>query len=77
VGKEIFIFDLRRTFYGAAMLQMWRPFFSPEFIHDGVVSHRRAYSLAELRYLVREAGIDAEVQPFLPAGARIETLGRA
>jgi SAM-dependent methyltransferase len=74
VARHVFVFDLRRTAYGFLALHLVRPFYSREFIHDGEISHRRAYSLAEAEFLVAEAGIRARVRRFLPVGMVIETL---
>nr|WP_322721283.1 methyltransferase domain-containing protein [Nostoc sp. ChiQUE02]MDZ8234390.1 methyltransferase domain-containing protein [Nostoc sp. ChiQUE02] len=73
VARSLFFFDLRRTPYGFVLIHLFSPFFSSEFIHDGKVSHRRAYSEAEMRFLVKEAGINAVVKPFSPVGLIIET----
>jgi SAM-dependent methyltransferase len=73
VGQSIFFFDLRRTAYGFALVQLFRPLYSRAFIHDGRVSHRRAYSIPEMRFLVEAAGISARVRRFLPVGMLIST----
>ncbi len=74
VARHVFMFDLRRTAYGFLALELVRPLYSREFIHDGRISHRRAYSMPEAGFLIAEAGIRARVRPFLPIGMAIETI---
>lgn len=73
IAHRIFFFDLRRTLYGPSFVRLWAPLMSREFIHDGVASHRRAYNVAELRFLLVEtAGLAVRVRPFLPVGLVVE-----
>ncbi len=73
VARRIFIFDLRRTLYGPWFVRLWSPWMSRDFIHDGVASHRRAYTVAELRFLLQDlAGLPVKVRPLLPVGLVVE-----
>lgn len=73
VAEHLFLFDLRRTAYGFIAMNLVRPFYSKEFLHDGQISHRRAYSIDETAFLIAEASIKAAVRPFMPVGLAIET----
>lgn len=73
VAGQVFVFDLRRTAYGFIALNLLRPLHSKEFLHDGRISHRRAYSLAEAGFLAAEAGLAARVRRLTPVGLAIET----
>ena len=72
VARQVVVFDLRRTAYGFLFVRLFAPFYSREFIHDGVVSHRRAYSLTEMRELIQEADVPIRVRRFLPVGMLLE-----
>lgn len=73
VSRACFFFDLRRTWLGPWFVRLWRPLTSAEFVHDGVASHRRAYSIAELEFLLRErAGLPVTLRAFTPFGLIIE-----
>lgn len=77
VGRGISLFDLRRTSYGVAMMGLIAPFYSREFILDGIVSHRRAYSINEMRFLIKKTELSLAVRKFLPVGMLVESLGEA
>lgn len=72
VGKNVAIFDIRRTFYGFIFVSLFRPLFSKEFIHDGIVSHRRAYKVKEIDFILKERQIPMKVKKFLPLGMLVE-----
>lgn len=75
VARAGLLYDVRRTPVGFLVMQFLRPFFSREFVHDAAASHRRAYSLGEARFLLRSAGIDAQVRPFDGLAMLIECAG--
>lgn len=76
VARGCFFFDLRRTWLGPWFVRLWRPLMSAEFVHDGVASHRRAYSLAELDFLLRRrAGLPVSLRRFTPFGLIVERWG--
>jgi hypothetical protein len=77
VGRDISLFDLRRTSYGVAMMGLIAPFYSREFIRDGITSHRRAYSMNEMRFLIEKLDLSLAVRRFLPVGMLVESLGEA
>ncbi|HHX0887809.1 TPA: class I SAM-dependent methyltransferase [Pseudomonas aeruginosa] len=74
VAKKVLIFDLRRTFYGPAFVKLLSPFYSKSFINDGVISHRRAYSIQEMRFLIELADLPYRVTPFTPVGMLVESI---
>lgn len=73
VGKLVSVFDLRRTFYGVAMMSLIAPFYPKEFIADGIISHRRAYSIREIQFIIDELNLPLIVGKFLPVGMLIES----
>lgn len=73
VATSLFVFDVRRTPFGFIFVQLLRPFFCPELIHDGQISYRRAYTKKEIIFLIEKAGINATVKHFLPIGLSIES----
>lgn len=73
VAKEIFYFDLRRTYFGFLLVRLLRPIASWEFIHDASLSHRRAYRVEELRYLCAQAGLDLTIGKLSPIGLMLRT----
>ncbi|MNG20798.1 hypothetical protein D3C84_1050840 [compost metagenome] len=68
------IFDLRRTFYGPAFVRILSPFYSESFIGDGVISHRRAYSIQEIRFIIQYANLPYRVSSFTPVGMLVESI---
>lgn len=64
VAEAFLFYDLRRTVYGFITAQLDRLLFSDDFVHDAVASHRRAYSIKEIQFLVKEAGVNAAVTRF-------------
>ena len=74
ISKKVIIFDLRRTFYGPALVQSLSPFYSSSFISDGVASHRRAYSIQEMEFIIRIADLPYKVTPFTPVGMLVESI---
>ncbi|MFT3801291.1 MAG: class I SAM-dependent methyltransferase [Burkholderiaceae bacterium] len=77
VARRVSIFDLRRTVYGVAMVGLIAPGYSLDFLHDAVVSHRRAYSLQEMRFLIDQVGLPLRVDKFLSFGMMIDSLDPA
>ncbi|MDB5984485.1 MAG: Methyltransferase type 11 [Pseudomonas sp.] len=73
VARKVLIFDLRRTLYGSAFVKLLSPFYSKSFINDGVVSHRRAYSIQEMEFIIQRAGLPYRVSPFTPVGMLVES----
>jgi SAM-dependent methyltransferase len=73
VGQKVSLFDLRRTGYGWIMMALIAPFYSREFIRDGMISHRRAYSLDEMRFLIGDIGVPLAARRFLPVGMLVES----
>ena len=73
VSRRICIFDLRRTVYGVAMVGLIAPAFSREFVTDAIRSHRRAYHIREMRFLIEQAGLPLTVRPFFSYGMLIES----
>lgn len=73
VAKTVMVYDLRRTLYGAPLFTLiLGPVLSKEFIHDGIASHRKAYTLEEAEFLGRTAGLKTKIQPFTPWGLLLE-----
>lgn len=64
IAEAFLFYDLRRTVYGFITAQLDRLLFSDDFVHDAVASHRRAYSIKEMQFLVKEAGVNAAVTRF-------------
>ncbi len=64
IAEAFLFYDLRRTVYGFITAQLDRLLFSDDFVHDAVASHRRAYSIKEMQFLVEEAGVNAAVTRF-------------
>ena len=75
VGRRVCIFDLRRTLYGVAMVGLIAPAFSREFVRDAIRSHRRAYHIREMRFLIEQAGLPLRVREFFSYGMLIESIG--
>lgn len=73
VGRRVSLFDLRRTVHGVAMVGLIAPGYSRDFVHDAIVSHRRAYRLDEMRFLVDESRRPLSVAKFLSYGMMIES----
>ncbi|MDP3795458.1 MAG: class I SAM-dependent methyltransferase [bacterium] len=74
VARKVVIFDLRRTVYGSTFVKLLTPFYSKSFISDGIASHRRAYSISEMKYLIQAAGLPYIVKPFTPVGMIVESI---
>lgn len=73
VSEAVFLFDIRRTPYGVAAMNLLRPFFSQSFIHDAIVSHRRAFSVKEAHWLAGNASTKLNVCKLTPFGMVIHT----
>jgi ubiquinone/menaquinone biosynthesis C-methylase UbiE len=71
IAKSMFVFDLHRTPLGYVFIQLLRPFYCEELIHDGLISYRRAFTRDEMSYLVRRSEIPASIDPFLSIGYSI------
>ena len=74
ISKKVIIFDLRRTFYGPTLVQFLSPFYSRNFISDGIASHRRAYSIQEMKFIINIADLPYKVTPFTPVGMLVESI---
>lgn len=72
VADDICFFDLRRTIFGFVLVLFVAPFYSKEFIRDGIKSHRRAYSIAEVNFILQSAQLPLKADRFLPVGMLIE-----
>ncbi|MET1077117.1 MAG: class I SAM-dependent methyltransferase [Pseudomonas sp.] len=72
IARDVYVFDLRQTRYGSLWMRLIAPFFSAEFIHDGLVSHRRALSVEQVRGLLREHALPYRLQTFTPLGMLLE-----
>lgn len=70
-SQALFFFDLRRTYLGFLLVKLLRPFASADFIHDASLSHRRAYRIEELRYLMSNAGLGVHVDKLTQLGLSI------
>lgn len=73
-AKKVIIFDLRRTVYGPLFVKLLSPFYSKSFINDGIISHRRAYSIQEMKFLIKISGLPYRVEPFTPVGMIVESI---
>lgn len=73
VADKVMLFDIRRTWYGSSFVAAFTPFFSHEFINDGIISHRRAYSVKEIQFLIDQADLPLRARNFLPVGMLIES----
>lgn len=74
VARKVIIFDLRRTLYGPIFVKMLSPFYSQNFINDGIASHRRAYSIEEMRFLLKVSDLPYRASPFTPVGMLLESI---
>lgn len=63
VARTFLFYDLRRTLHGFITAR-FHCLFSQDFVRDAVISNRKAYSVKEMCYLVREAGIEAVARRF-------------
>jgi len=73
VARRVSIFDLRRTVYGVAMVGLIAPGYSFDFFRDAVVSHRRAYSLQEMQFLIDQVDLPLHARKFLSFGMMIDS----
>ena len=73
VGRRICLFDLRRTVYGVAMVGLIAAAYSRVFVRDAITSHRRAYHVREMRFLINELGLPLLVREFLSFGMLVES----
>jgi ubiquinone/menaquinone biosynthesis C-methylase UbiE len=73
-SKKAIIFDLRRTFYGPLMMKLLSPFYSSFFISDGIASHRRAYSIQEMKFIIKSANLPYKISHYTPVGMLLESI---
>ena len=71
ISTSFFFFDIKRSPLGFLFVQLLRPFFGQELIHDGLISYRRAYTLLEMAFLLEQADVGGIIAPFLPVGLSI------
>jgi ubiquinone/menaquinone biosynthesis C-methylase UbiE len=74
VSKKVLVFDLRRTFYGPLLMKLLSPFYSRNFISDGIISHRRAYNIQEMRYIIESSNLPYKISRLTPVGMLLESI---
>lgn len=68
VGHHVYVYDIRRTTLGFLAMHLFRPFASREFVHDASLSHRRAFSIEEAKFLNALARTSLDIKKVMGVG---------